>query len=123
MVTDARHWYLGVLHAAGPARVVPVRGRRRRGRRRSRTLSPGRWWPDLDELLADIDRVVPDQVVAATPARDDTRDLIGDALVDRLAGEQETQVQRTDERFDREVRVDIGGRFAAVDRALDDHAA
>jgi hypothetical protein len=25
-------------------------------------LTAGRWWPDLDELLAGIDRVVPDQV-------------------------------------------------------------
>jgi hypothetical protein len=25
-------------------------------------LSGGRWWPALDRLLADVDRVVPDQV-------------------------------------------------------------
>jgi hypothetical protein len=32
-----------------------------------RRLRPGRWWPDLDELLADVDRVVPDQVGTAKP--------------------------------------------------------
>jgi hypothetical protein len=26
------------------------------------TLASGRWWPDLDRLLADVDRVVPDRV-------------------------------------------------------------
>jgi hypothetical protein len=26
------------------------------------TLASGRWWPDLDRLLSDVDRVVPDQV-------------------------------------------------------------
>jgi hypothetical protein len=25
-------------------------------------LASGRWWPDLDRLLADVDRVVPDQL-------------------------------------------------------------
>ena len=55
-----RHWYLGVLHRAAPARVVPTRplpaddvlGR----------LAAGRWWPDLDDLLAGIDQVVPDRL-------------------------------------------------------------
>jgi hypothetical protein len=58
-----RHWYLGLLHSAAPARVVtaspakPVIGY-------LATLPSGRWWPPLDELLRGIDRVVPDQVAA-----------------------------------------------------------
>jgi hypothetical protein len=61
-----RHWYLGVLHAAAPARVVPVAA----GDAESTLprLGAGRWWPDLDELLDGIDRVVPDRVgVGAGP--------------------------------------------------------
>ena len=55
-----RHWLYGVLGAAAPNRVVTVRP----------TLPlldhllelrPGRWWPDLDLVLVDVDRVVPDQ--------------------------------------------------------------
>jgi hypothetical protein len=59
-----RHWYLGVLHAAAPARVVPVTGTDAEatlGR-----LGSGRWWPDLDQLLEGVDRVAPDQVGAPT---------------------------------------------------------
>jgi hypothetical protein len=55
-----RHWYLGVLGAAAPLRVVVSRP--------SESLvdhlvglRPGRWWPDLDRLLSGIERVVPDQ--------------------------------------------------------------
>jgi hypothetical protein len=62
-----KHWYLGVLHAAAPARVVPVADPDA-AVAALRRLTPGRWWPDLDELLADIDRVVPDQVGTANPA-------------------------------------------------------
>jgi len=55
-----RHWYLGVLHRAAPARVVPVpdaaAARGALGR-----LTTGRWWPDVDTLLDGIERVVPDQ--------------------------------------------------------------
>jgi hypothetical protein len=52
-----RHWYLGFLHAAAPARVVPATtladelGR----------LPTGRWWPDLDRLLEGVESVVPGQ--------------------------------------------------------------
>jgi hypothetical protein len=56
-----RHWYMGVLGSAAPARVVPARPAvsviDQLG-----TLPPGPWWPDLDRLLVDLDRVVPDQV-------------------------------------------------------------
>jgi hypothetical protein len=62
-----KHWYLGVLHAAAPARVVPVPNCDAAAAALAR-LAPGRWWPDLDELLTDIDRVVPDQVGTANPA-------------------------------------------------------
>ena len=55
-----RHWYLGVLHTAAPARVVPVTPQGAHGMLGH--LGSGRWWPDLDELLDGIDRVVPDRV-------------------------------------------------------------
>ena len=56
-----RHWYLGVLHGAAPARVVPIASADAAEASLPR-LTAGRWWPDLDELLDGIDRVVPDQV-------------------------------------------------------------
>lgn len=56
-----RHWYLGVLHQAAPARVSPVANADEAEAALPR-LSAGRWWPDLDELLSGIDRVVPDRV-------------------------------------------------------------
>ena len=35
-------------------------------------LRPGPWWPELDRMLADLDRVIPEQAgslaVAAAPA-------------------------------------------------------
>jgi hypothetical protein len=58
-----RHWYLGVLHAAGPARVVPVAHADEAGFALAH-LSAGRWWPDVDDLLLGIEHVVPDQLVA-----------------------------------------------------------
>jgi hypothetical protein len=57
-----RHWYLGVLHSAAPARVVPVPDPDAAARVLSR-LSAGAWWPDLDNLLGGIEQVVPDQLV------------------------------------------------------------
>ena len=61
MVATRRHWYLGVLHTAAPARVVPVRNAVDAAAALPH-LTTGRWWPDLDELLEGIDRVVPDRV-------------------------------------------------------------
>jgi hypothetical protein len=61
-----RHWFLGVLGSAAPTRVVTTRpsipvvdhlG----------DLRPGPWWPELDRVLADIDRVVPDQAGTLAP--------------------------------------------------------
>jgi hypothetical protein len=66
-----RHWYLGVLHGAGPARVVPVGNADEAGAALAH-LSAGRWWPDVDELLTGVEHVVPDQLVTGvarpTPA-------------------------------------------------------
>jgi hypothetical protein len=58
-----RHWYLGVLHRAAPARIVPVIDPEAAARTLPR-LGAGAWWPDLDDLLGGIERVVPDQLVA-----------------------------------------------------------
>lgn len=55
-----RHWYLGLVHAAAPARVVPVAGADDALEVLGR-LGTGRWWPDLDELLTGIEHVVPDR--------------------------------------------------------------
>jgi hypothetical protein len=62
-----RHWYLGLLARAAPSRVVPSRvvpaeAAADKLRASIATLASGRWWPELDRLLADVDRVVPDQV-------------------------------------------------------------
>jgi hypothetical protein len=57
-----RHWYLGVLHRAAPSRVVPADATADKLRATIGNLASGRWWPDLDRLLADVDRVVPDQL-------------------------------------------------------------
>jgi len=52
-----RHWFLGFLHAAAPARVVPATDvAHELGR-----LPTGRWWPDVDRLLQGVESVVPDQ--------------------------------------------------------------
>ena len=61
-----RHWYLGVLHDAGPARVVPAIGDPLVLADTLGHLSAGRWWPDVDRLLDGIDRVVPDQIGRTT---------------------------------------------------------
>jgi hypothetical protein len=53
-----RHWYLGYLAGAAPARVV-AGGRDLLGT--IGRLATGRWWPELDQLVAGIDRVVPDR--------------------------------------------------------------
>jgi hypothetical protein len=54
-----RHWYLGVLVGAAPRRVTtidPVELVTTLPH-----LPPGPWWPELDQLLAGIEDVVPDQ--------------------------------------------------------------
>lgn len=84
MVLDAeswaptrRHWYLGVLHAAAPARVVPVTDPDAAARMLPR-LGAGAWWPDLDDLLGGIEQVVPDQVL---PGSDGSVEAAGSARI------------------------------------------
>ncbi|MDQ3896543.1 MAG: glycosyltransferase [Actinomycetota bacterium] len=55
-----RHWYLGVLGSAAPARVVASRPSVPLVDHLAE-LRSGPWWPDLDRLLTGIDQVVPDQ--------------------------------------------------------------
>jgi hypothetical protein len=62
-----RHWYLGVLRDAAPARVVPVAATAAAVERTLAHLPAGRWWPDLPDLLEGIERVVPD-AMPTTPA-------------------------------------------------------
>lgn len=56
-----RHWYLGLLGSAAPARVVAL-PRSARITDPLPVLGTGPWWPTLDRVLADVDRVVPEQV-------------------------------------------------------------
>ena len=57
-----RHWYLGLLHPKAPARVVPVPHPDAAAAMLPH-LGAGAWWPDVDDLLAGIEQVVPDQLV------------------------------------------------------------
>jgi hypothetical protein len=57
-----RHWYLGLLHRAAPVRVIPVEGAVDQLPATIGNLASGRWWPELDRLLGEVDRVVPDQL-------------------------------------------------------------
>jgi hypothetical protein len=68
LATTARHWYLGVLASAAPHRVVVTEDNHDVLVRAVRRLQAGRWWPDLDRLLRDADRRVPDQLVVDTGA-------------------------------------------------------
>lgn len=56
-----RHWYLGFLHAAAPARVLPASGTGAVLADELGRLPTGRWWPDLDRLLDGVGSVVPDR--------------------------------------------------------------
>ena len=69
-----RHWYLGVLGGTCAPRVVsaPVGAE---VARQLATLPAGRWWPGLDQLLADVDRIVPDQAGWPGAARSTTRSV------------------------------------------------
>ena len=62
-----RHWYLGYLAGAAPVRVVATNGDLLPA---ISHLATGRWWPDLDDLLAGVDRVVPDRVQASVAPGD-----------------------------------------------------
>ncbi|MDQ3932856.1 MAG: hypothetical protein M3252_08480 [Actinomycetota bacterium] len=63
-----RHWYLGVLAAAAAHRIVVIGPDPVGAVGAIRELSAGRWWPQLDALLADIDRRVPDALPLGEPA-------------------------------------------------------
>lgn len=56
-----RHWYLGLLGSAAPARVVALAPSKRIVEHLPE-LGTGPWWPAMDRVLADVDRVVPEQV-------------------------------------------------------------
>jgi hypothetical protein len=58
----SRHWYLGFLHQASPVRVLPAPADPLGAAARITHLPAGRWWPDLDRLLADVDRAVPNAI-------------------------------------------------------------
>lgn len=60
LTATARHWYLGVLTGAAPHRVAVTGAGPDEAIRAVRGLRAGRWWPELDALLADVDRRVPD---------------------------------------------------------------
>lgn len=66
-----RHWYLGVLGATAPQRIVLAGGPLSTTLRR---LPAGPWWPDLDRLLEGVDRIdavgaaLGDRLVAPAPA-------------------------------------------------------
>ena len=64
-----RQWFVGFLGAAAPNRVVTTRPGASLVDHLAE-LRPGPWWPELDRLLADLDRFVPDTgaLVAATGA-------------------------------------------------------
>ena len=62
MTPTRRHWYFGVLHAAAPARVVPVPSSPAALVDAIEELQPTRWWPRLPDLLDGIERRVPDRV-------------------------------------------------------------
>jgi hypothetical protein len=54
-----RQWFVGFLGAAAPNRVVTTRPGVALVDHLPE-LRPGRWWPELDRLLADLDRFAPD---------------------------------------------------------------
>jgi hypothetical protein len=59
-----RHWYLGVLAGGSPRRVVLAGTSLAVSLRR---LPPGPWWPELDQVLSGIDRILPEQVRLPSP--------------------------------------------------------
>jgi hypothetical protein len=57
---DRRHWYLGVLAGACAFRVVTAGGEPDLSSKLP-IMPAGQWWPDLDRLLAGVERLPPDQ--------------------------------------------------------------
>lgn len=56
-----RHWFLGLLGSAAPSRVATGRVGAPAVEQLA-DLHAGPWWPDLDRVLAGIDRVLPEQL-------------------------------------------------------------
>ena len=65
-----RHWFLGLLGSAAPTRVVTGRAGAPVVDQLA-NLHAGPWWPDLDRVLAGLDRVLPEQLgaVGTPPGR------------------------------------------------------
>jgi hypothetical protein len=62
LAATRRHWFLGYLRDRAPHRVVPAAASPAGLRREVGRLRAGRWWPDLDELLDEVLREVPEAV-------------------------------------------------------------
>jgi len=56
-----RHWFLGLLVSAAPSRVITSRADATVVDQLA-DLPSGPWWPDLDRVLAGLDRVLPEQL-------------------------------------------------------------
>jgi hypothetical protein len=74
-----RHWYLGVLADACALRVVTTTGGADLGPKLA-GLPAGRWWPELDRLLAGIEPRVPDQVGGGGSPASTIADMAAGAL-------------------------------------------
>ncbi|HEX6470028.1 MAG TPA: hypothetical protein VF069_13100 [Streptosporangiaceae bacterium] len=62
MPPTRRHWWLGVLAGAAPARVVPSPATSDAVRATLAHLAAGRWWPEpADGWLRELPRTVPDR--------------------------------------------------------------
>jgi hypothetical protein len=61
-----RHWYLGVVASACARRVVLAGGSLLMSLRR---LPAGPWWPALDDVLAGVERALPEDVRLPSPER------------------------------------------------------
>jgi hypothetical protein len=81
-----RHWYFGVLAAASPNRVQVTEDAE--VTTTLANLPSGRWWPELDLLLAGIDMVVPDRAGLPGEAlrRDDAPTVITPPALEIVEG-------------------------------------
>ena len=62
MPPTRRHWWLGVLAGAAPARIVPAPASADAVRASLANLVAGHWWPEpADTWLRELPRVVPDR--------------------------------------------------------------
>ena len=82
-----KSWYLGVLHEACAHRVIPVAAESAALADAIARLPAGRWWPDLPDLLGNLERTLPDQpMLAASNTEPDHRSLVSgriEPVVDR----------------------------------------